>query len=150
MKEIEEPAEPTTPTPSTSASATPTPTSNESGSTYKGNRIGNSRRGNEGGTRGLEQKDFKGETPELNAVLGLITERLDQGVTFEKFQDVLKNYVLKNFHKAEDIVEIVINLKYPCTNFETKHMPKDLTKTEGGSKIKMKMWEIRVKKYMDI
>ena len=104
MKETEEPAEPTTPTPSTSASATPTPTSNESGSTYKGNRRGKSRRGNEGGTRGSEQKDFKGETLELNAVLGLITEILDQGVTFEKFQDVLKNYVLKDFHKAEDSI----------------------------------------------
>ena len=90
----------------------------------------------------MEQKDFKGETPELNAVLRLITEILDQGFTFEKFQDVLKNYVLKNFHKAEDIVEMVTNLKDPCTNFETKHMPKDLTTTEEGSKIKMKMWEI--------
>ena len=83
MNETEEPAEPTTPTPSTSASATPTTTSNESGSTYKGNRRGNLRHGNEGGTRGSEQNDFQGETPELNAVLGLITERLDQGVTFE-------------------------------------------------------------------
>ena len=62
MKEIEEPAKPTTPTPSTSESATPNPTSNESGSTYKGNRRENSRRGNEGGTRGSEQKGFKGET----------------------------------------------------------------------------------------
>ena len=129
MKETKEPAEPTTPTPSKSASATPTPTINESRSTYKGNRRGNSRRGNEGGTRGLEQKEFKGETTELNAVLGLITERLDQGVTFEKFQDVLKNYVVKNFHKAEDIVEMVTNLKDPSTNFKTKHMPKDLTTT---------------------
>ena len=102
MKETEEPAKPTTPTPSMSESATPTPTSNESGSAYKGNRRGNSRRGNEGGTRGSEQKDFKGEAPELNSLLRLITERLDQGVTFEKFQDVLKNYVLKNFHKAEE------------------------------------------------
>ena len=62
MKETEEPAKPTTPTPSTSASATPTPTSNESGSTYKGNKRGNSERGNEGGTIGSEQKDFNGET----------------------------------------------------------------------------------------
>ena len=132
MKETEEPAEPTTPTPSTSASATPNPTSNESGITYKVNRRGSSIRGNEGGTRGSEQKYFKGETPELNAFLGLITERLDQGVTFEKFQDVLKNYVLKNFHKAEDIVEMVTNLKDTLPNFETKHMPKDLTTTEEG------------------
>ena len=142
MKETEELAKPTTPTPSTSASAMTTPTSNESGSTYKGNRRGSSRRGNEGGTRGSEQKYFKGENPELNDVLGLITERLDQGVTFEKFQDVLKNYVLKNFHKAEEIVEMVTNLKYPFPNFKTNHMPKDLTTTEEGSKLKMKMWEI--------
>ena len=117
MKETKEPAEPTTSAPSTSASVTPAPMGNEIGRTYKGNRRGSSRRGNEGGTRGSEQKYFKGETPELNSVLGLITERLDQGVTFEKFQDVLKNYVLKNFHKAEDIVEMVTNLKYPFTNF---------------------------------
>ena len=92
------------------------------------------------GREDRSKKDFKGETPELNSVLRIIKERLDQGVTFEKFQDVLKNYVLKNFHKAEDIVEMVTNLKYPCTNFETKHMPKYLTTTEEGSKIKMKMW----------
>ena len=78
MKETEETAEPTTPTPSASASATPTPTINESGNTYKGNRRGNSRRENEGGTRGSEKKDFKGETPESNAILGIITERLSK------------------------------------------------------------------------
>ena len=37
---------------------------------------------------------------------------------------------------------MVTNLKDPFTNFKTKHMPKDLTTTEEGSKIKMKMWEI--------
>ena len=120
MKETEEPEEPATPVPSTSASATPTPTSNEIRSTYKGNRRGSLRRGNESGTRGSEQKYFKDKTPELNAVLGLITERLDQGVTFIKFQDILKNCVLKNFHKAEDIVEMVTNLKDLFPNFEIK------------------------------
>ena len=95
------------------------------------------------------KNDFKGETPELNAVLGLITERMDQCVTFEKFQDVLKNYVLKNFRKAEYIVEMVTNQKDPFPNFKTKHIPKDLTTTEEGSKIKIKLWELRVKKYMD-
>ena len=79
-----------------------TTTSNKSGNTYRGNRKGSSRRGNKSGTRGLEQKDFKGETPELNAVLRLITEIMDQGFTFERFQDVLKNHVLKNFHKLAD------------------------------------------------
>ena len=125
-----EPAGPPAPATATPASATPTPTNNESGNNYRGNQRGNPKRGNEGGTRGSEQKDSRGETPELNVVLGLITERLDQGVTFEKFQDVLKNYVLNNFHKAEDIVEMVTNLNDPFPNFETKYMPKEPTKTE--------------------
>ena len=46
-------------------------------------------------------------------------------------------------------MEMVTNLKDPFLNFETKHIPKDLKTTEEGSKIKMKMWEIQVKKYMD-
>ena len=73
MKETEEPAKPTTPELLSSASATPIPTSNKSGNTYRVNRRVSLRRGDEGGTRGLEQKDFKGETLELNSVLGLIT-----------------------------------------------------------------------------
>ena len=98
--------------------------------------------------RGSEQKYFRGETPELNVVLRLITERMDQGVTFENFQDVLKKYVLKNFHKVEDIVEMVTYLNDPFPNFEIKHIPKELIKTEEESNIKMKMWEMRVKKYI--
>ena len=90
----------------------------------------------------LEQKYFKGETTNLNAVLGLITQRLDQGVTFEKFQDVLKNCVLKNFRKAEDIVEIIIYLNDPVTNFVTNQIPDDLTEKEEKYKIKIKMWEM--------
>ena len=97
-----EPAEPPDPAPATPASATPTPMNNKSGNKYRGNQRGNSKRVNKGGTRGSEQKDFRGETPELNVVLGLNIEKLYQGVTFEKFQDVLKNCVLNNFHKAED------------------------------------------------
>ena len=64
-------------------------------------------------------------------------------------QDVLKNYVLKNFHKAEEIIEMVTDLNDLFPNFETKHMSKELTKTEEESEIKMKMWEMRVKKYID-
>ena len=44
---------------------------------------------------------------------------------------------------------MVNNLKDQFPNFETKHMPKDITTTEERSKMKMKMWEMRVNKYMD-
>ena len=64
---------------------------------------------------------------DLNAVLGLINKRLYQGVKFDKFQDILNNYVLRNFRKAENIVETITNLNDPVTNFDRKHMPDDLT-----------------------
>ena len=64
--------------------------------------------------------------PELNAIIRINNERLDQEVKFDKFQDVLKNFVLKNFRKAEDMVEIITDLNDPVTNFDTKHMPDDL------------------------
>ena len=83
--------------------------------------------------------------PELNTVLVIITKIMNQVVTFEKFQDFLKNCSLKNFRKAEDIVEIITDLNDPGTNFDTKHMPGDLTKKQKESKIKMNMWEMRVK-----
>ena len=87
--------------------------------------------------------------PELNTVLVVITKIMNQVVTFEKFQDFLKNCSLKNFRKAEDIVEILIDINNSVTNFDTKNMPDDLTEKEEESKINMKMWEIRVKRYMD-
>ena len=75
------------------------------------------------------KKTLREKRTKLNVILRLITENLDQGVTFEKFQDILKNYVLKNFHKAEDIFEMVTDLNNPFPNFETKHMQKEFTKT---------------------
>ena len=64
--------------------------------------------------------------PNLNAVLKLIAKRLDQGVTFKKVKDVLKNYVLNNNRKEEYVVEIITDVNNPDTNFDTKHMPDDL------------------------
>ena len=41
---------------------------------------------------------------------------------------------------------MVTDLNNQFPNFETKHMPKELTKTEEESRIKMKMWEMRAEK----
>ena len=128
---------------------TPDTTNKETGNTHRGNRKGNFRHGKEGGASWSERKYFKGETPKLNAVLSLINERLDQWVTFENSHDFLKNDVLKKFRKAEDTVEIITDLNNPVTNFDTKHMPDDLTKKGEESKIKMNMWGMQFKLYMD-
>ena len=42
-----------------------------------------------------ESRSFVGETPELGAVVGLLSEWLDKGVTMEQFQEKLKLYVSK-------------------------------------------------------
>ena len=98
----------------------PATTNKETGNTCRGNRKGNFRHGNEGGVRWSEPKDFKGETPKINTVLGIVTKILDQGVTCDKFQYFLKNYVLKNFRKAEDIVERITDINDPVMNFEAQ------------------------------
>ena len=134
---------------STPELTTPYTTNKETANTRRGNRKGNFRRGNEGEASWSGKKGFKGQTSKLNDFLGLITEIMDQGVTFDRFQDVLKNYVLKNFRKEEDIVEIRTDLNNTVTNFKRKHMPNNLIEKEEESKINMKMWEMRVKRYMD-
>ena len=95
-------------------------TNKKTGNTHRGNR--------KVGASWSKQKDFKKETSEINVVIRLITERLDQGFKLDKFQDALKNYVLKNFRKLENIVEIITDLNDPVTNFDAKNMPDDLTK----------------------
>jgi len=96
-------------------------------------------------TMRIENRKFTGETHELGAVLGLIMERLDIGVLFDKFQDKIKINVLKNFKKAEDIVELIVELKDPTVLFESKHMPVDLTDKEEAKPAKIKMWEMQSK-----
>ena len=62
---------------STPEPTTPATTNKGTGNTRSGNRKGNFRRGNKGGASWSEQKDFKGEMPNLNTVLGIITKRMD-------------------------------------------------------------------------
>jgi len=100
-------------------------------------------------TMRIKNREFTGETPELGAILGLLTERLDNGVQFDKFQNKIKNYVLKNFKKAEDIMELIVELKDPTIFFESKHILADLTDEDEAKPAKIKMWEIRLKKYLD-
>jgi len=95
-----------------------------------------------------ESKTYQGETPELNAVLGLMSERLDYGVTFDVFQERLKNHVLKTFKRADDVVIRVTDLTDLNTDFEMKNKPMDSTSSEIKNPIKMEEWKMRFKQYM--
>ena len=65
---------------------------------------------------------------------------MNQGGNFNKLQDFLNNYVLKNFIKVEEMVEIITDMNNADANFDKKHIPDDLTEKEEESKIKMKIW----------
>jgi len=110
---------------------------------------GNYHRGNESGAVGMEIKKFIGETPDLDSILTLATEKVEKGVTFDKFQDRLKNHILKTFKNAEDIVCLITDLKDPADSFEAKHAPMEPTPEEEQSVFKMKIWEMKIKHYID-
>jgi len=92
-------------------------------------------------------RNFTGETPEIEAVLGLMMERLDRGVSFERFQDRLKNYTLKNMKRAEDIVELIMELSDPFASFKAKNCFLDPSPEEEQSASKMKLRELKVKRF---
>jgi len=50
---------------------------------------------------------------------------------------------------AEDIIAIVTHLVDPRSDFETKHSPDEPSATEQTNLIKIKMWELKAKRYLD-
>ena len=65
-----------------------------------------------------ENRDFSGETVGIDAVLGLMSERLNKGKSFEKFKEKIANYVLKNLPKAEDFIILISEPDDPLQDFE--------------------------------
>ena len=66
-----------------------------------------------------------------------------------KISREIKNYVLKNFVRDEDVVSMIVDLKDPKSGFETKFSPTDLDDEDQSSATKVKIWELKVKKYLD-
>ena len=68
-------------------------------------------------------------------------------MSFDRFQDRLKNNVLKSFKRAEDVVQLVTNLVNLTATFKDDNMP-DITEENRNNMIKMKLWEMKVKRYL--
>ena len=95
-----------------------------------------------------ENRDFSGETLELDVVLGITSERLNKGASFDIFHEKLGYYVLKNLPKTEDVIILVSALQDPLSpmddphdSFKSKHCPAQPDKTEQKITIKMKVWD---------
>ena len=63
-------------------------------------------------------KYFKGDTPEVGALLGLLYKKLDIGTAFEKFREKLKGYVERKFDNAKDVMCVVTDMDNPMKIFE--------------------------------
>jgi len=94
-------------------------------------------------------RNFVGETSELEFVLTLVSEKCDKGVTFDVFQEKLKNYVLKKFEKSKDVTPLVTELSDPTVDFETNHCPLDLSDAKAANPMQVRKWEYKYKKFID-
>ena len=75
----------------------------------------------------MANKDFKGESETLGAVLVLRYKRIELGNSFDIFHRKLINYAIKEINKSEDVMMIIQYLKDPKSLFDFKNKPKDLT-----------------------
>ena len=58
----------------------------------------------------IAHRYFKGDTPEVGAVLGLLAKKIDIGTTFDKFIEKLNGYVERNSDTAKDILCVVTDM----------------------------------------
>ena len=70
---------------------------------------------------------FVGETPNIDRILCLLSEKLERGVTWDKFHGKFNNYILKKFRHAEEVVCIATDMEDQTTAFEAIHTTEDLT-----------------------
>ena len=51
-----------------------------------------------------------------------MSERLNKGISFEKFQERFINFILKNLPKEEDLVILVLDIKDTLNGFKGKNV----------------------------
>ena len=52
-------------------------------------------------------RDFKGNTPEEGAEIGVLSKKKDIGTDFDKFREKQKGYVERKFDNAKDVMCVV-------------------------------------------
>ena len=71
-----------------------------------------------------EDRAFLGKTKEIEAVLGLKTERLTYKVTFDTFREKLAEYTLTNFTSARHVIPLIEEMENPMIDFTRNNKPK--------------------------
>ena len=68
----------------------------------------------------IEHRYFKGDTPEVGAVLGLLSEKLYIGTDFGKLIEKLKGYAEINIDKAKYVICVVTYMEDPIKKLKWK------------------------------
>ena len=81
-------------------------------------------------------RDFAGATPKIGGILALRSENMTSKVTYDKFCEKLKVYIMNDFKGVENVVEVMKNsLVDIVSSFEANNTPIHLTKEEKESDI---------------
>ena len=68
----------------------------------------------------LKNRYFIDKPPELDEVLGLMSEKINKDISFEFFKEMLINVIHKNLPKKEDVVILVLDLQDTIDSFKGK------------------------------
>ena len=60
---------------------------------------------------------FKSDSPEVGAVLGLLSEKLDIETFFDKFREKLKGYVDRKLKNSKYVICVVTVMEDPMKTF---------------------------------
>ena len=88
--------------------------------------------------------EFKGETDDMNGHVFQTTAERKNNKQFERTLEALQAYAFKNLDNANDIMPILGNLKD-----EDIPEPKDISDEDAKSKLKQRVWEKSVDKYVN-
>ena len=106
---------------------------------------GGGRYGNRGGQNSRNNEaNFKGETDEMNGNVYQLPKESENKKQFSETTEVLQRYVSKKMKHSADLNDLFKKLTNPKIE-----EPDDPTKLEEKSKTKMKIWEMKVKVYVE-
>ena len=80
-----------------------------------------------------EDKNYDGDTPEVDSILALRTEKITKKLTFDTFREKLATYINKELTHATELMCGVKHLKDSHIKFDDKNKLKDLTEVEAKS-----------------
>ena len=88
--------------------------------------------------------NYSGESPHIDLILGLPSEKFVNKVVFSTFVDKIKNHILTHFTLGKDLMPILEYMKDPTSSIEDDE-PKDLSVDDLKSEVKRWMKQEEVK-----